>query len=275
MALKKQVAKNDDDKIKCMSCRKLKVGSSHNYYLNKNPLFDSDKFEVCKDCIAKYIGNKDSDGYIDRVILVLSNMDKPLLVDIWTSSERDWPSYIRQISSFYKDLNFSDSTYDFTKVNNNNVNYNNSSLSEDTFDDQQKFYSAKWMGEYSKSDIEYLESYYTGLDRDFKIVTTNHKDYAKKIAKASLHMDKCFQDMLAGSNGADKRYKDAKEVFDTLSKSAQFSESQRGQNDVSLGCFGVTFDQVEQHKWIPKHHALEQDSYDKIISQFATIKESV
>ena len=38
-----------------------------------------------------------------------------------------------------------------------------------------------------------------------------------------------------------------------LSKSAQFAESQRGANDVALGCFGRVFDAVEKHNWVPEH----------------------
>ena len=37
----------------------------------------------------------------------------------------------------------------------------------------------------------------------FKIVTENHRDYAKKIAKASLMMDKAYEDMLKGVTAAD------------------------------------------------------------------------
>jgi hypothetical protein len=141
--------------------------------------------------------------------------------------------------------------------------------------DEIKIFNEKWMGNYTKYEIEYLENYLQGLHNDFKIVTTNHKDYAMKIAQASLHMNKCYQDLLDGTGGSDARYKTARENFDTLSKSAQFAESGRGQNDVSLGCFGVTFDKVEKKQWVPKHIPLEQDEFDKMLSQFDSIEESL
>lgn len=253
-------------KIKCLNCRKIRSSSS--FYVNSNPLFSSEKFEICKSCINEYIGEKEA-NYLNRVISVLAMIDKPFIEDLWISRGEEWSRYIPQLSSFpkYKDMKFSDSDNYFIQ--------SNTHADESEYIDEERHYNKKWMGEYTASDIDYLEEYYTGLDRDFKIVTTNHKDYAKKICKASLHMDKCFQDVLNGVSGADSKYKSARETFDTLSKSAQFSESQRGQNDVGLGCFGVTFDQVEQRKWVPKHIPMDKDSIDKMIDQFASIKESV
>lgn len=265
------------NKVKCLKCGKLKSPNIANFYANNSPLFSSEKLEICKDCIQEFIGEKGSEGYKDRVITVLAIMDKPFSEELWLDRGEEWSKYIPQLSSFpqYKGLTFRDSSK--TEIIKTITDYQEPNEDDPPASvmDTQKYYSKKWMGEYTRSDIEYMEEYYLGLDRDFKIVTTNHKDYARKICKASLHMDKCFQDVLSGASGADAKYKSARETFDTLSKSAQFSESQRGQNDVSLGCFGVTFDQVEQRKWIPKHHVLEPDAYDKIIAQFATIKESV
>lgn len=277
MVVKKEASKKEDiDKIKCLKCGKTKSPNTSNFYANSNPLFTSDKFEVCKECITTFIGTKNSEGYRDRVISVLAILDKPFTEELWLMINEDWSKYIPPLSSLpkYKGLTFRDSST--TEIMKKITEYEDDEEDiEPSVADTQKYYSKKWMGEYTRSDIEYMEDYYIGLDRDFKIVTTNHKDYARKICKASLHMDRCFQDVLSGVSGADAKYKSARETFDTLSKSAQFSESQRGQNDVSLGCFGVTFDQVEQRKWVPKHEPLEQDSYDKMLSQFSTIKESV
>lgn len=262
--------KDVTSKIKCLKCHKEKVASAPNFYENRNPLFDSIKLEICKECILSFIGEENSQGRLDRIYLVLSMLDRPFLLHKWKDCEGKWAKYITQLSSLPQNrrLTFKDSDFGLAA----NVISNIGDIDPNN---DEKIYNAKWMGDYTQVDIEYLENYYAGLDRDFKIVTTNHKDYAKKIAKASLHMDRMFQDMLNGVTGADKKYKDAKEVFDTLSKSAQFSESQRGQNDAGLGCFGVTFDQVEQNKWIPKHTPLDEDAYDKMLKQFSSIKDSV
>lgn len=93
------------------------------------------------------------------------------------------------------------------------------------------------MGNYSETDIRKLDHYYESLENDYNIVTENHRDYARKIAKASLQMDKTFDDMMNGIEGADKRYENATKAFDTLSKSAKFSESTRSVNDVGASSF--------------------------------------
>ena len=51
-------------------------------------------------------------------------------------------------------------------------------------DTDELIYDDKWMGKYSQKDIDYLNNYYAGLERDYKIITENHRDYARKIAKA-------------------------------------------------------------------------------------------
>lgn len=136
-------------------------------------------------------------------------------------------------------------------------------------------YDDKWMGKYSQKDIDYLNSYYSGLERDYKIITENHRDYARKIAKASLQMDKAFDDMINGIDGADAKYKNAREAFDTLSKSAKFSESTRSVNDVGISSFSKVAAMVEAHNWIPEHKPLKKDTIDEMIDYLSTITKSL
>ena len=136
-------------------------------------------------------------------------------------------------------------------------------------------YDEKWMGNYTKKDIDYLNNYYSGLERDYKIITENHRDYARKIAKASLQMDKAFDDMINGVDGADAKYKNAREAFDTLSKSAKFSESTRSVNDVGISSFSKVAAMVEAHNWIPEHKPLKKDTIDEMIDYLSTITKSL
>jgi len=136
-------------------------------------------------------------------------------------------------------------------------------------------YDDKWMGKYSQKDIDYLTNYYAGLERDYKIITENHRDYARKIAKASLQMDKAFDEMINGTEGADARYKNAREAFDTLSKSAKFSESTRSVNDVGISSFSKVAAMVETHNWIPEHIPLKKDTIDEMIDYLSTITKSL
>ena len=77
------------------------------------------------------------------------------------------------------------------------------------------------------------------------------------------------------SNSLYVAYEKATKLFDMLSKSAQFAESQRGANDVSLGCFGRVFDAVEIHNWVPELTPTDEDMYDKLLKQFSNIERSL
>ena len=158
-------------------------------------------------------------------------------------------------------------------------NTNSSSITTSTQQtkkvEEELVYSEFWMGEYSQKDIDLLDKYYAGLNRDYKIVTENHRDYAKKIAKASLMMDKAYEDMLKGVTGADKMYSSAKDIFDSLSKSAKFSEDKRSINDVGISSFSKITSIVENHNWIPQHVPKEKDMYDEMLEALSVINKSV
>lgn len=155
------------------------------------------------------------------------------------------------------------------KIQVNNFNLSSQEESEELI------YDDKWMGKYTQKDIDYLNKYYVGLERDYKIITENHRDYARKIAKASLQMDKAFDEMINGIDGADARYKNAREAFDTLSKSAKFSESTRSVNDVGISSFSKVAAMVEVHNWIPEHKPLKKDTIDEMIDYLSTITKSL
>ena len=97
------------------------------------------------------------------------------------------------------------------------------------------------------------------------MVSRIHKDYAKKIAKASLNMDESFSQMMNGISGADKRYKEAKTVFDSLSISAKFSEKTRSNNDVAgLGSLSEIVAKLEQTGFLQNKITFEDDHIELI-----------
>lgn len=136
-------------------------------------------------------------------------------------------------------------------------------------------YSEEWMGEYTQADLDRLNRYYNDLNNDYKIVTVNHRDYARKIAKASLMMDKAYDDMLKGVSGADKLYANAKDIFDSLSKSAKFSEDKRSINDVGISSFSKIVSMVESHNWIPEYVPKDKDVYDELLDALRVIGKSL
>ena len=163
--------------------------------------------------------------------------------------------------------------FSVTDSSSKKVDCESSDTEEDVSDEEEKIYDPFWVGSYTELELETLNNYYKDLQTDYKIVTVNHKDYAKKIAKASLAMDRAFEDML--KTGNDGLYKSARDTFDKLSQSAKFAENQRGLNDVSLGSYGVMADRVENNTWIPEYEPEDKDMYDKLLAQFANITRSL
>lgn len=257
---KKQAkVKNVPDMITCQICEKEQ--RSVNYYNTNSEMLP--KYPICKTCLLREV----RPGNIKTLYKVLKDMDIGFIKSLWDSvcekhGDEAFKNYMRMVNSLpqYKNTNWSSSKFDDTG---DNAGYNGDGL----------IHSVEWMGNYTQEDLTYLDEYLFALKKDFKIVTKNHVDYAKKIAKASLAMDRAYEDMLNG--GSDGKYKMMKEIFDSLSKSAQFAESQRGLNDVGLGCFGVVFDKVEKRMYVPEHQPTNKDMYDNLLDQFANIDKSL
>lgn len=141
---------------------------------------------------------------------------------------------------------------------------------------ESKIHSEKWGGTYSKAQISWLDSYYADTCADFNVISRIHKDYAKKIAKSSLNMDEAFSDMMNGVSGADKRYKEAKAVFDSLSISAKFSEKTRSNNDTAgMGSLSEIGAWLEQNGFLQKKIIFEEDDVDKINSDLRHVLASI
>lgn len=280
----------------CCSCPPDEANKSiSNFYKSNSPLHQDGFVPMCKDCIKK--NSTDDMGRIDikKFNNVLRQIDKPFINDVLQSSinqfkkeftivdnedevlkhgDRIIALYFKNIQSLrqYTGMSYEDSVTKNTQQSNN---VQNQSLNTQLSDMDEVIYSKEWKGNYTKRDIADLDEYYEELNRDYKIVTSNHRDYARKIAKASLQMDKCFEEMMNGINGADTKYKNAKEAFDTLCKSAKFSESTRSVNDVGISGFAKVSEIVEAHNWIPKHKPEEKDVIDQMLEYLSTITKSL
>jgi hypothetical protein len=270
--------KTSNPEFACRRCNKSKKIDSMNFFKSYSDLDATGFTSICKECSYELFNEymKNGMSHKDATKEMCKALDKPFIEDVYKSTVETTGETDKFLGVYSKNVHmqqwikrgiktFSQSIFSDKQNIYSNVLKPESELS----------YSAEWRGNYNQADLEYLEEYYRDLHNDFKIITKNHKDYARKIAKASLAMDKAYEDMLNSVSGADKRYKDLKDTFDQLSKSAQFSENTRGANDVSLGCFGVIFERVEKKQWIPKHTPLEKDTIDKLIDYFGSINKSL
>lgn len=271
---KKPIKKADGAKIICQNKDCDKMGRKltiDDFYKTRNSTVPY--YPFCKDCVNKMIDINN----LETVYDVLKVLDVPFIMDIWNtvcnSGTKNYiGEYLKLINFQYRKKfegkGFEDSIFEASE---------DVEINEDLQKalDDIPVWNDEWQGKYTKSDLNYLNNYYQGLMRDFKIITTNHKDYARKIAQASLSQSKAFQQLQEGKEGADIAYEKATKLFDMLSKSAQFAESQRGANDVALGCFGRVFDAVEKHNWVPEHVPTNEDMYDKLLRQFSNIERSL
>lgn len=271
---KKPIKKVEGQKIICQNKDCDKMGrhlTLDDFYKSRNATVSHHPY--CKDCVNKMVDVNNLQSVYD----VLKVLDTPFIMDVWndvcnSESNNYLGDYLRILNFTqrrkYEGLGYTDSIFELSK---------DATISEkvQTAIDEAPKWDDDWQGVYTKSDLKYLNDYYMGLQNDFKIVTTNHRDYARKIAQASLSQMKAYQRMLKNEEGADVAYEKATKLFDMLSKSAQFAESQRGANDVALGCFGRVFDAVEKHNWVPEHIPTDEDMYDKLLKQFSNIERSL
>ncbi|MCC3257551.1 hypothetical protein G7L40_00545 [Paenibacillus polymyxa] len=248
--------------LKCLFCGKDVSLTTNMCYKHNNDGFEPEYFPVHKNCIQKYMGNSKDVGYIDKVIDVLRMLNRPYIHSSWIKNECNFGKYLKELSlSQNKTLTFHDSEFKKEILATENVNNDYG-------------YSEKWRGTYPNEDIEFLNNYLSGLMKDFKIINTSHMDYARKICKASLHMDKCFDEMSSGVAGADKKYESAKKIFDDLSKSANFAESSRNK-DLSSGSLSKIVDTVENGTYVYEHVPFDKDLYDRLLENQKHVDKSV
>ena len=145
-----------------------------------------------------------------------------------------------------------------------------------TRDDDEVVWSDEWNGMYKKRELRYLDDYMHRLQDEFVIDNVNREDYARRVAKASLEADNRYQKMRQGT-GTAKEWQDAQSVFDMLSKSASFAESQRKEvNNTSMNALSTIIMDIElnHHNEMPKV-TFEKDDIDLILKDFGFTGEAI
>ncbi|ALS22297.1 hypothetical protein [Paenibacillus naphthalenovorans] len=193
MVVRKKDEKDTVEKIKCQNCGKLKASTSVNYYMNGHPLFNWDKFEVCKECTNSYIGEKGSEGYLHRVYSMLALLDKPFLADLWKQRGEEWQRYIPTLSSMkqYKELTFKDSIF----LNSNSISdTDNNSFDEITLhEDDLSELIEYWGRGYSDEDYRYLEEEKIKLMSSFECPDYGMEMIMRDICFINLDIEKLRQ----------------------------------------------------------------------------------
>lgn len=224
-------------RIKCLKCETEKA--VHNYYDNKNPLFVSDKTSVCKSCIAEYIDEGNSAGYIDRVKLTLSLLNRPYIADVWYQCNETWSKYISQISSLrhLSQLDFKDSE-----------SFNASIVAEEDAmeTDEIIFVTPKmrlfWRG-YQDEEIVILEDYFRELTSTYESNTPIQK---------SLYRNMAITQYMADNTKSATEFDKLMKTLSGLMNDANVKPVQAsGANDSGISTWGEWVKKIEETEPIP------------------------
>ena len=96
-----------------------------------------------------------------------------------------------------------------------------------------KTYSPEFNGDFKPAELAYLERFYAGLEDDFELNDISLRDNAKKLAKASLLVDKVQNDYMAGRCDFSV-VKDAVAQYDLLMKTGNFAACKRKPGDKNV-----------------------------------------
>lgn len=283
----------------CLNCHKTKKVS--NYYIHRDNKQGHNLDNICKECAKRITINLDgiklyadlnsrkfSQELFDIAVIAINKKYKDDVEFNSLPEEKRESFLFEKVRNIYFSRQGQNQYYQYLNTDKSPVFTEDLEIEsvETDIDDEdlesieevkeKKIYSEKWGGTYSRKQIDWLDCYYEDTKNDFSIVSRIHSDYAKKIAKASLNMDESFSQMMNGTPGADKRYKESKAVFDTLSISAKFSEKTRGQNDVSgFGSLSEIVAHLENNGFLQKKIKFEDDDIEKIGADLRWVLSSV
>lgn len=179
---------------------------------------------------------------------------------------------IMQLSQNYK---YVDNTQDI-HTNTYEEAKENGKVLEGKKDANVKSFSDFFNGYFKPAELTYLEEYYAGLENDFDLSDISLRDNAKKLAKASLLVDKVQNDYMAGKCAL-QDVKDAIAQYDLLMKTGNFAACKRKPGDkAGLGSWAEISFYCETHGHpMQRKIEWEKDDVDRTIDEFYYLVESL
>lgn len=233
-------------------CGKSKAAST--FYMNTNPLFSSEKLEVCKDCMYNFIGEKESDGYLDRVNLVLALMNKPFHKELWIQRGEDWANYIPQLSTLhqYKGLTFADSNYHQSAAapdHKDNLSQSNDvSFEPEELNELINF----WGRGFEHEEYEFLTNEYQRLLNSYECDSYAMELLFQEVAQTRLTIKKKREK----NESVDK---ELKALQDLLGSANIKPVQETGANATEQATFGTLIKKYENERPIPEPDPLWKD----------------
>ena len=280
----------------CLHCNQVKPLSK--FYANRNWIENGKKDKWCKECLAKIQTKDEMRRYFwenNRVWKenVWENALKQAEIEAAKSTvyqksnaERKQvllehiacpiiPTLMQMTQNYGYEDHLNDpyvNDYDQAKESGKIVEAQPNSKTDKNL----KVYDAFFNGEFKPAEIEYLNTYYAGLQDDFDLSDTALRDTAKKVAKASLMADKVQNDYMAGRCSL-QDVKDATAQLDLLMKTGNFAACKRKPGDkntlnnwaeTTMYCETHGYPCVEKIEW-------EKDVVDFAIESLNYIVESI
>lgn len=230
------------DKITCTNCKRERAESY--FYMNTNPLFGGTRTVVCKDCISKFIGEKDSTGYLDRAIMVLAVLNKAFLPELWISKEKEWGKYITQLSSLpqYKELTFKDSDLsDGRKSELVSEKESKFVMTQDEIDESKDF----WGSGFTNDELYWLNVEFTDFLNKYEVESKGMELLIQEICLTQLDIRK----RRASGEKVDQQLKT---LQDLLGSSNLKPVQETGANAVEQETFGTLIKKFENERPIPE-----------------------
>ena len=137
-------------------------------------------------------------------------------------------------------------------------------------------YSKVWRGYFTKDQIAILDATYEEYERDFDLGNVSVRDYARKVAKASLNADIAEDKMRRGEISASE-YNEVQKIFDNLSKSSNFAACARKPGSstglTSLG--NIIYNLEINHQLDINPFIFPEDDIDKVMADYRHVAVAV
>lgn len=196
--------------------------------------------------------NKQKQFFLQQ--LKKSNVESQInLNDDEEETEFDWDGLDLDIE---ENIENAETPEGFITDNNDTLNYEKELTLE-----EKKYLVFKWGKGYSWEDMIKMETLYQETAESFDVSNPNHKDYLKKICKASLQLDRALD--YGDSDSATKYGR----MYDMLNKSAKFTAaSNKIEKEEYIGSVGELVALCEKEGFIPRYHNEEnKDIVDKTL----------
>jgi hypothetical protein len=264
------VKKDSKAKVKtvkktCLKCEKEKKLQG-DFFLSNSNMHSDGRFPVCKECLLETIDI----NTIKTVQEVLTNLNRPFLVDLWNSSIEEgkrtgkdnvFGLYIKNVQLNYKTLTWNDSVFEERTVRNIDMGEPTTPKLSNTFVVTDEIIT-KWGYGYTPEEYRAFESKYHMLKNNYQEKTAMHTEALLTYIRYRV------KEELSTAKGEVKDAKEWGQLAQKAAQDAKINPSQLSKSDLSdgLDTFGQLVRSVEQAVDIipilPKFRERPQDKVD-------------